>query len=201
MKKIISIIIVSMMLLTIAAFAEGDSPLAITNDSGMNTGLIAPWYIYQKEVKALFEYDPQIVVGEVYQQENGKDYAFDIEVLSHEKYMAMDQMLSRFKLFGNVALTVNLFDEENSIGDAAIDICRAIFDGNPLVENIEDIVDFVGVHHSFVVFRPKIIQFYTDNLQDINGNWSGLAQSIARDVFNDAAAGVSFCTGKIDKNE
>ena len=211
MKKIVSIILAALMLLTIAAFAEcdssmdiaiaafmaGDSPADIANDADIGTSLTPPWYIYQKQVKALFEHDSQIIVGEVYQQENGKDYAFDIEVRNHEKYMALDRVLSRFKLFGNVALTINLFDEENSIEENAIDICRVIFDGNPIVESIEDIVDPAGVHHGFVVFCPKIIQYYADDMRDINGNVTTLAQNIAREVFNDAADGVNFCTGKV----
>ncbi len=194
MKKIISIILAAMMLLTITAYAT-DSNCADFSDAG--TGLIAPWYIYQAEVKALFDRDPQIDVGAVYQQENGKDYAFDIEVRSHAKYMALDRVLSRFKLFGNVALTINLFDEENDAGDEAVSIYSAIFDGNPIVESVEDIVDPAGVHHGYVVFRPEIIQFYADDLRDINGNWSGLAQDIAREIFDDAAHGLNFCTGTV----
>ena len=194
MKKIVSIIIAAMMLLTIAAFAECDT--TVTNiDAGMNTRLTPPWYIYQKQVKALFEHDPQIIVGEIYQQENGKDYAFDIEVRSHEKFLALDRMLIRFRLFGNVALTINLFDEENADGGAPIDICRALFDGNPIVESIEDIVDLAGTHHGFVVFAPKVVQYYADDLRDINGNETTLAQEIAREMFKDMD-GVNFCTGQ-----
>lgn len=195
MKKIISIIIAAMMLLTIAAFAEIDTP-ATTFDAGMNTRLTPPWYIYQKQVKALFEHDPQIIVGEIYQQENGTDYAFDIEVRSHEKYLALDRLLIRFKLFGNIALTINLFDEENADGDAAIDVCRVLFNGNPIVESVEDIVDLAGAHHGFVVFAPRVIQYYADDLRDINGNETTLAQDIAREMFKDMD-GVNFCTGQV----
>ena len=195
MKKIVSILIAAMMLLTIAAFAECDT--TVTNiDAGMNTRLTPPWYIYQKQVKALCEHDPQIIVGEIYQQENGKDYAFDIEVRSHEKFLALDRMLIRFRLFGNVALTINLFDEENADEGAPIDICRALFDGNPIVESIEDIVDLAGTHHGFVVFAPKVVQYYADDLRDINGNETTLAQDIAREMFKDLD-GVNYCTGQV----
>ena len=34
-------------------------------------------------------------------------------------------------------------------------------------------------------------------MRDINGNVTTLAQNIAREVFNDAADGVNFCTGKV----
>ena len=164
--------------------------------------LEAPWYTYQKKVKALFEHDPEIVVGEIYQNDNGKDYVFDVEVRNHEKYLALDRVLNRMKLYGNVALTINLFDEENDESeDETINLYRTIFKGNSIVEDIIDVVDVAGAHHGFVVFRPEVIQFFADDLRDLNGNWSGLAQNIAREVFDNVAHGLNFCTGKVQNDE
>ena len=51
----------------------------------VNFKLEAPWYTYQKKVKALFEQDPDIIVGNVNELTDGKtNYAFDIEVRNHE---------------------------------------------------------------------------------------------------------------------
>ena len=167
----------------------------------MNFKLQAPWYVYQKKVKALFRADPQITVGELYQNDNGKDYVFDVEVRNHEKYLALDRVLNRIKLFGNIALTINLFDEENADGDDAVNLYRTIFKNNPIVESVEDAIDPAGVHHGYVVFRPEVIQFYADDLRDLHGNWSGLAQNIAREVFDETAHGINFCTGEVDTDK
>lgn len=157
----------------------------------------APWYNYQKKVAAMFSRDPEIEVGEVYQQENGVDYGMDVVVRSREKYLALDRVLNRVMLFGSIALYIKLYDAENTLEDAAIEVYRAIFKGNPVVRGIEDMVDEAGVHHGYVVFEPEIVQFYDDNLSDYRGNWTGLAQGIAREMFDDAAHGVQFCTADI----
>lgn len=163
--------------------------------------LEAPWYNYQKKVKAMFDRDPDITVGDIYQKENGKDFGFDVEVRNHEKYLALDRVLNRVKIFGNVALFITLFDEENSLEDEAIAVYKAIFKDNPIVRSIEDVVDVTGTHHGYVVFEPEIIQFYDDDLSDYHRNWTGLAQNIARELFDDAAHGVYFCTADIRENE
>jgi len=165
-----------------------------------NLKLSPPWYTYQKMTKALFERDPDITVGEIYKHSNGTDYAFDIEVRNHEKYLALDRVLNRVKLFGNVGLFITLYDEENSLGDEAINVYRAIFDGNPIVRSVEDEVDFTGTHNGYVVFEPEIIQFFNDDLSDYHRNWTGLAQNIARELFDDAAHGIRFCTADVREN-
>jgi hypothetical protein len=51
------------------------------------------------------------------------------------------------------------------------------------------------------VFEKKVVQFFNDQLDDINGNKSTLYQDIAKDVF-EKHEGVYFCTaadGKLSK--
>jgi len=165
-----------------------------------NFKLEAPWYTYQKKVKAMFDRDPDINVGEVYQRENGKDYGFDVDVRNHEKYLALDRVLNRVKIFGNVTLFIALYDEENTLTDEAVAVYKTIFKGNPIVRKIEDVVDPTGTHHGYVVFNPEVIQFYDDDLSDYRRNWTGLAQNIARELFDDAAHGVCFCTADVREN-
>ena len=161
--------------------------------------LEAPWFTHRKMVNALFERDPDITVGEVYQPEDGKtDYAFDIEVRSHEKFLALDRALPKVKTFGNVTLGIVLFDEENTSGvDLGIELYETIFCGNPIVKDIREAEDNTGTRHGFVRFQPEVIQFFHDDISDYNGNWSGLAQDIACEVFEGGYGGIHFCTAGI----
>lgn len=161
--------------------------------------LSAPWYTYQKKIKALFERDPDIAVGELYPAEGGYDYAFDVLVSNRQKYMALDRVLNRTKMFGSFALLVNLQDADQD-SDDAIELYKAIFDGNPIVRDIREAVDAAGVHHGFVRFQPEVIQFYNDDLSDYDRNWNGLAQDIAREAFDNVAHGISFCTASLREN-
>ena len=36
-------------------------------------------------------------------------------------------------------------------------------------------------------------------ISDFNGNWSGLAQDIAREVFTNDSSGIHFCTAGVNE--
>ena len=163
--------------------------------------LAAPWYTWQKKIKALFEQDPDIIVGDVYAADNSDlDFAFDIEVRNHKKFNALDRVFPKVKTFGNITLGVILYDEENTLGaDNPVELYKTIFKGNPIVKDIREVIDFTCTEHAYIRFNPDVVQFPDDDISDYNGNWSGLAQDIAREVFVGAPAVVHFCTA--DKNE
>ena len=162
--------------------------------------LEAPWYSWAKKAAKLFELDPDIIVGEVYELDGeDADYGIDIEVRNHEKFVALDRVLPSVKEFGNVRLIITLFDEENSNVNPDAALYETIFKGNPILDRVEDTVDHTGTHIGYVIFKPMVTQFFDDNLADYRGNWSGLAQDIAKDVFDNDFRGVYFCT--TDLNE
>ena len=156
--------------------------------------LEAPWYTYNKMVKALFERDPDITVGDIQEGEEA-NFTFDIEVRNHEKFVALDRVMPKKKMFGCVSLAVFIYDEENANGvESTVKLYETIFKGNPILKDVKDVVDPAGVHHGYVRFNPEVIQFFDDDLSDYNGNWSGLAQDIADEVFEEDFRGVYFCT-------
>lgn len=168
----------------------------------------APWYTFGKKVKALFAQDKDIRIGDVVPVdiELGKgaddyDYNFvmDIEVLNHEKYIALDRVIPKHKSFGGVTLKIQIFDEENTLLKSGMDIYHTIFKGNPIVRDIIDTLDFTETPHAFVRFEPKVVQFFDDDLSDYNGNWTGLAEDIARELFLNDMSGVHFCTAPLDE--
>ena len=165
------------------------------DENMLNYSISSPWYTFQKKVKALFAGDMDYSIGDVRECEDfGANYEFDIEVRNHEKFVALDRVFPKVKAFGNVRLRINLYDEENG-GEGRLDLLRVIFDGNPAVEEIVEARDAADTLHGYVMFKPEVVQFFNDDLSDYNGNWSGLAQDIAKEVFNDMA-GIHFCTAE-----
>ena len=163
--------------------------------------LSTPWDTWHKKIKALFELDPEINVGEIIESEDDDlDYCFDIEVKNHEKYIALDRVLPNVKTFGNVVVGINMFDEENN-EDEGYNIYQQIFSGNPIVKDIKDATDPTGTHHVFVRFMPEVVQFFNDDISDYSGNWSGLAADIAEEIFDNDYRGVFFCTADKRENE
>lgn len=159
--------------------------------------LEAPWETWCKELKALFERDADIDVSDIYEPENGMDtdYAVAVMVRKHDKFLALDRLLPRMKEFGNVTLGIDLFDEENNEVDLP-ELFKTLFTGNPIVDSIQTRTDPAGVDWHYVLFKPEVIQFFDDDLGDFNGNWNGLAEDIARDVFSENGRGVNFCTAQ-----
>lgn len=158
--------------------------------------LEAPWNTFCKMLKALFKRDPDIQVGDIYETDGDTDYAIDIEVKKHDKYIALDRLLPGIKDFGNVTVGIVLYDEENCETDV-ISLYKTLFDGNPIVDSIKTRTDPAGVDWNYVLFKAEVIQFFDDDLADFNGNWSGLAEDIAREVFAENSRGINFCTAPV----
>ena len=168
----------------------------------MNTKLSAPWYTYQKKLSALFGGDAQIEVSDVTPGgPEGADYIIYLVVYNHEKFLAIDRTIVKTVSFGNVTLAVVPVDAEQGNGDHRRELYDTIFGGNKIVKDIREVTDKTGATHGFIRFQPEVIQFPNDDASDYNGNWSGLAQDIAREVFCDCGAGIHFCTAEIQEND
>lgn len=161
--------------------------------------LATPWNTYNNKVKALFEYDPDIEVGELVSDDDG--YHFDIGVKKHNKYLALSRLLPLKKKFGNVEVSIIIYDEENNDVKYDINLYKVLFEGNRIVKDIKTVADPAGYEHNYVRFQPDVVQFYNDDLSDYSGNYTGLAMDIAKEVFEDAPHIANFCTVDIRENQ
>ena len=162
----------------------------------MKLELQAPWYNYQKKLNALFESDPDIKVCSLVQDTTEEaDYVLNIEVRNHEKFQALDRVLPKMKTFGNISVRNIVYDMENQSGEEyGMSLYQRLFEGNDLVADFKAVMDNLGGKHIYLRFKPEVVQFFDDDLTDYSGNWSGLAQDIAREVFEGNTYGVNFCT-------
>ena len=166
----------------------------------LNVKLEAPWYTHAKKIKALFGRDPDIEVGEVYDLPEGSEaqYGLDIEVRNHEKFIALDRVMPEVKEFGNVKLAITLYDEENASINPDAALYETLFAGNPVLDRVEDKLDHTGTQVGYVIFKPEVLQFFDDDISSHKGLWSGLAQDIAQEVFENDFRGVYFCTAEVE---
>ena len=157
----------------------------------------APWVTYYREVEALFEKDEEVFV--VLDEENVE---LKIYVNNQSKASAIQYLMPTEKEFGNVILKIEVIPangikmrnmDEASILDIACDAFREN-DAVYMVTGVRSMFDLI-----YVIFRKEVVQYFDDNLGDINGNCSTLYEVIARDVFRDV--GVKYCTdcGKEDR--
>lgn len=161
-----------------------------------------PWYTYWNMVNSLFEKDEEVTVGQIDKLEDGVTYGFTIEVRSHDKWAALKEILPEQKTFGKVALKIDIIDKDETHGKSVAGLFKKAFKDNPIVDEVLELEDHVHSKHTFVMFAPEVFQFYNDNMMDLNGNWTGIAEQMAKEVFEDFAnIGVHFCTSKIEKEE
>ena len=150
--------------------------------------MIAPWNEYFKKVEALFKHDPQVTVK---YDEAAREISLYVD--DPVKADALAKILPEEKTFGNVVITTKVIPANNN-EETVDDLIAKAFKGNRALNYVKTIPTPFG-NMTFAVFNPDVVQYYNDDIGDINGLCSTLYQDIAKDVLN--ADKVHFCTNKI----
>ena len=151
----------------------------------IKTKLSPPWYIYVSKLKALFEDDPE--VGVMY--DSGK-HVVKLLVSNATKAVALEYLLNSEVEFGNYLLEVEVVPandvatEFDPTVDLAVTFAHA-FENNPALSYVRQITNPMSYCVLYVVFKNRVVQFYADNLADVNGNISTLYEDLAREVLAD----------------
>ena len=158
-------------------------------------GLSSPWVLYYRNVAALFEKDPSIHVILDNDTTTLKLYAD-----TTEKFEALKKVFPEYKEFGNVKLTIEIVPANTIVtnkhlkNDATeVEIFKTLFDGNRAVAYIKEVSGVFPTTFTYIVFIKQVVQFFTDNLTDLNGISSTLYQNVAREIFPDTDY-IFFCT-------
>ena len=151
--------------------------------------LTAPWRIYYKELCALFEKDEEVHI--VYDEDN---QLINLYVENEAKAEAMTTVLPVTIEYGNVELKINIIPADRcNFRRSNGELMSDLFYGNPILNNI---IIYDGIFTNpitYVIFENKVVQYYNDDIGDVNGICSTLYQDIAKRVFNDLD-GIYYCT-------
>lgn len=153
--------------------------------------LSSPWYTYQSEVKAFFDYDDEVQVSDL--EEAGGDFKLTVKVDTAKKAFALKNILKPEVEFGGVKVFITV-----ECGEIA-DIFEAAFDKNAVVRKIESAV-VPGGMAEFIMLEPEVIQFHNDDISSPTGDSTFLAQTVARDIFDVFEYHGFICTVKIGEN-
>lgn len=172
--------------------------------------LVAPWDEYYHKMMAFFKEDSDVTV--LYDgQEDGTKY-IKVLVDNPEKATALETLLNKEKDFGGVKLIVTVAPANDIPQHMArlmsqweedskyYSLYRSALIGNANFATVQEIKGLLGFDATFVVFKKKVIQYYNDNIGDLNGVKSTLAEYIARDIFI-PNSGVFFNTDIKDINQ
>lgn len=157
--------------------------------------LSPPWYVFYEEVKAMFKNDPQVHV--IFDED---ECTLKLYVNSDEKAYALSQVLPGEKEFGNVKMTIIVIpanEKEDKfltlLDYPSVDPWEAVFVLNSAVDSIRTVEWIGGQSFTYVIFKKEVVQYYTDNMGDLDGMSSTLYETIAKDIFVNTNR-TFFCT-------
>lgn len=148
--------------------------------------LSSPWITFTKEIKLLFRQDPDIRIIIDFDTNEIK-----LLVSKKNKAEALAKLLPVEKTFGNITVKITVVPP-NDEPDTPIEWIKTAFEGNPVFDGAQSKESTIG-SFNYAVFKKEVVQFYNDQLDDINGNKSMLYQEIAKDVLG-TQDGVFYCT-------
>lgn len=142
--------------------------------------LSPPWSIFYDEISAMFKPDSQVKV--VMDEDN---YTVHVFVDDTKKSAAIAKILQQNKKFGRITLKVVVPppDGAKAVKFAnGVELYEAAFNGNPRLSYVKPKSSIFDTSF-YVVFRNEVVQYFNDDISDVNGNCSTLAEYIARDIF------------------
>ena len=154
--------------------------------------LSSPWVQLYNQICAMFKNDKEVKV--LFDEES---HDISLYVDNDEKEEAIGYFLNQKRIYGNTSVTVRVIPSNNH-GPKSVslkDILCAAFSGNPSFSFAESYDTPFG-NHTFCVFKNEVIQYWCDNMFDLNGVKSTLMEDIAREVFNPEVLiyELHFCT-------
>ena len=158
--------------------------------------LSTPWVEYYHEVSAMFRYDPDIKIIYDEDERNIKIY-----VDSPRKAAALSELLPEVKTFGNVSVRVTIVpsNKAEEEPDKEENLYERAFKNNPAFCFCCEVKDIFSAPIIYVVFDNTVVQYFTDNLGDLNGVRSTLYQDIAKEIFT-PVIGVFYCTDLVESD-
>ena len=150
--------------------------------------LSAPWVTLHREVVALFGGDPDIEIE--YLAGDGEDPTIKLYVNGQDKADAIERILPESYDFGGVVVNMVIVPANRLESKDAL--YRRAFEGNPAFSYAVTAEGIFTNPITYVVFKNKVVQFWNDDLSDVNGNETTLYESIAADIIDDD--GVCYCT-------
>ena len=172
-----------------------------------NLKLISPWRNYYHEIQAFFKEDPYVTV--VFDEDNMEIKLF---VQAPDKAEALTQILNPEKTFGETTVKVTVIPANTMSREIKLmmksmieaeefdRVIRIALDCNGLFCDVCVIKGLLGFNAIYVLFNKNVVQYYNDNIGDLHGVKSTLAEDIARDIFV-SRPGVFYCTNVTETEE
>ena len=154
--------------------------------------LSPPWVTFYRKLDKLFSNDPDIKINFIEDAPGIKLY-----VDNATKAAALAKLLPATKSFGNVKMPIYVIPANNAV-ESPSELVKKAFEGNSALSYLKTAeTGPLHVEATYAVFKNEVVQFFNDDISDVNGQCSTLYQEIAKEVFPNII-GVYFCTDTPD---
>ena len=168
--------------------------------------LSAPWILLYRKIDAMFKLDNDIKV--IFED---LDAAKKIKIYVEDpnKADALKKILIPEVQFGTMPVSIEIISVDSDRSrrytrrrvmtdpNDAADIFIAAFSSNRAFAYANKIEGIFTNPIYYVVFDKVVVQYFTDDIGDVNGICSTLYQEIAKDIFK-PFDGVHYCTDTVD---
>lgn len=165
---------------------------------------IAPWSDFTLMTEAMFKGDPDVHV-----EFDCPKRMLKLYVKGDAKADAISKIMAKEKRIGNIVIKVQVVPangtkrgkaKKNAAKLDTLEVFKTALEGNSAFSQaVVKKTDF-GIPMNYVVFVPKVVQFYNDERSDINGNLNTLYQTVAREIFDeDFSDDINFCTAAVEQ--
>ncbi|KTC91685.1 group-specific protein [Fluoribacter dumoffii] len=152
--------------------------------------LLPPWYLLNQQLFATLNADPCVQVGNL----TGEGLAMNIKitVCNEEKGRALASFINRVHEYGDqMAVTVQVYASDlipveanpPSTANEAVELLNKALKGNKYFVKAG-----LGKRHqidaAYALFKPMVVQFYSDDIGDWYLNTNEVAAKIFAEVFN-----------------
>lgn len=152
--------------------------------------LSSPWIEYYKELKELFGRDPEISI--TFDETN---YIIALHVDNTDKAEALQKLLPATVEFGNVTLNINVVPINHNSDDITR-VYELAFKDNPVFDYTKVAGLPAGGAIKYAVFAKEVVQYYCDDISDVDGKRTTLYQHIADDILTKHADEIRHCTSQ-----
>ena len=165
---------------------------------------IAPWSDFILMTEAMFKGDPDVHV-----EFDCPKRMLKLYVKGDAKADAISKIMAKEKRIGNIVIKVQVVPangtkrgkaKKNAAKLDTLEVFKTALEGNSAFSQAAVKKSDFGIPMNYVVFVPKVVQFYNDERSDINGNLNTLYQTIAREIFDeDFSDEINFCTAAVEQ--
>jgi len=159
----------------------------------MNTGLglQSPWVTLYNKIYFMFSNDEDLDISNLIESDG--NYSMTIASNNTTKLKAIEKILKHEFSLGNITFKINFVYGENESDNITISDIKNAFNGNTVISTIKTAMTPAQDELTFVLFNREVVQFYNDDISDFYGNYNGLAEDIAREIFNNQFD-INYCT-------